>query len=401
MTKKEDKGNSEIDTLDALFATLTGSPGNTEVDAEYPLPEKKPVKFTNVDVVVMPRGYKGEYPKPGDSKPHYADSIPSMKLDVDSAEEVDGVLSVPVTVANAKHIYDYDGYKVRKPFDELKAAALFAEGIPVTREHPTAGIVTDRGQVLGFFKSPLAESDLLKGILAITDRDLIADVKDKKLTEVSAGFFCDLDDSNPGELDGVKLDAVQKNIFLNHVAVVENGRCSVDDGCGIGVDAKKFPVPSELVDKIKAAIARAKAMQDKSLYNLLKELLKGVSVKKDGDEGKKGGEDDKKGALNVDALTLVKVKDAFSKVTAERDLLKGKLEEIEKAEHDSLVEDLLNEQDTETKEELDMLALDELQKRLDIVKSVKAKHLSAPDSSHGSGRTGIDAAYGKVGKGGK
>ena len=399
MVEKKDLGNPEIDALDALIAGLTGNATDNE-DAEYPLPEGKPVKFTNIDVIVLPKGYKGEYPKPEDSKPRYTDSLPSMKLDIDKAEEADGVLSVPVVVANAKHIYDYDGLKVLKPFDELEAAALFADGIPVTREHPQAGIVTDRSQVLGFFKTPLAENDLLRGILAITDKDLIADVKDKKLTEVSAGFFCDLD-TKSGELNGKPFDATQTNIFLNHVAVVENGRCSIDDGCGIGLDAKKFPIPSELVDKLKAAIARAKAMQDKSLYNLLKELLKGVSVKKDSEEGKKGGEDDKKSALNVDALTLVKVKDAFSKVTAERDLLKGELEGIVKTEHDSLVAQLLEEQDSKTKEDLEELALDALQKELDMVKAIKAKHLSVPDSSRGSGRTSIDDAYGKVGKGGK
>ena len=390
MVEKGDLGNPEIDTLDALFAELAGG-ATDDQDAEYPLPEKKPVKFTNVDVVVMPRGYKSEYPKPEDSKPRYADSVPSMKLDVENAEEADGVLSVPVVVANAKHIYDYDGLKVLKPFDELEAAALFADGIPITREHPPAGIVTDRGQVLGFLKSPTAKDDLLKGILAITDKDLIADVKDKKLTEVSAGFFCDLDASK-GELEGVKYDAVQKNIFLNHVAVVENGRCSIDDGCGIGLDAKKFPVPSELMDKIKAAIARAKAMKDKSLYNMLKELLKMVSVKKDTGEPETL-------PLKADAMNLVKIKDAFAKLTAERDLLKDGLAKIEKAEKDVIIAELV--EDSGTKEELEKLALDELQKRLDMAKAIKAKHLSAPDSRGSGGESKKDEIYGRIGKGGK
>ena len=394
MAEKEDLGNREIDTLDELFAELTGNTTDNEADGEYPLPEKKPVKFTNVDVVVMPRGYKSET-KSEDSKPRYTDSLPSMKLDVDSAEEADGVLSVPVTVANAKHIYDYDGFKVLKPFDELEAAALFADGIPITREHPPAGIVTDRGQVLGFFKSPTAKDDLLKGILAITDKDLIADVKDKKLTEVSAGFFCDLDETKKGELDGKPYDATQKNIFLNHVAVVENGRCSIEDGCGIGVDAKKYPVPSDLVDKIKAAIARAKAMKDKSLYNLLKELLKGVSVKKDSKEGKKDIPD-------ADAINLVKVKDAFAKLTAERDSLKDKVEEIRKAERDALIAEHLALQDSVPKEDLEKRSSAILIQEVDMLKQNKAKRLSVPDSSQGSGRNGeIDAVYDTVGKGGK
>lgn len=393
MVEKEDLGNPEIDTL---LAELASSPTTDDDDAEYPLPENKPVKFSGVDVVILPKGYKSEYPKPEDSKPRFSDSLPSMKLDVANAEEADGVLSVPVTVANAKHIYDYDGLKVLKPFDELEAAALFADGIPITREHPSAGIVTDRRQVLGFFKSPTAKDDLLKGILAITDKDLIADVKDKKLTEVSAGFFCDLDDTLAGELEGVPYDATQKNIFLNHVAVVENGRCSIDDGCGIGLDAKKYPVPSDLVDKIKAAIARAKAMKDKSLYNLLKELLKGVSVKKDSGEGEA-----KTPVPNVDAINLVKIKDAFAELTAERNLLKDKLDEMDKAEKDAIIAKLISKPDSETKEELSVLTLDVLQKKLDMVEAAQAKRLSVPDSSQSSGRTSIDEVYNEVGNGGK
>ena len=396
MAEKEDKGKAEIDTLDALFEELTGDPAANEDNPEYPLPAEEPVKFSGVDVVSMPAGYKGVYPLPAteskDSKPRFSDSLPSMKFDIDSAEEADGVLSVPVTVANAKHIYDYDGLKVLKPFDELEAAALFADGIPITREHPPAGIVTDRGQVLGFLKSPLAEDDLLKGILAITDKDLIADVKDKKLTEVSAGFFCDLDEKK-GELDGKPFDATQKNIFLNHVAVVENGRCSIDDGCGIGLDAKKCPVPSVLVDKIQAAIERAKAMKDKSLLNMLEALKKGVSVKKD--------DKNPKGTVDVNALNLVKLKDAVGKIATERDEYKSKLEAIVKVEKDALVATLTDMQDSKTKEDLDKLTLDALQKELDMVQAIKSKHISVPDSSRSSGRKSIDDAYSKIEKGGK
>ena len=372
--------------IDALIAALT-STTDDELDSEYPLPENNPVKYTDVDIVILPKGYKSEYPQPEDSKPRFSDSLPSMKLDVDNAKEADGMLSVPVTVANAKHIYDYDGFKVRKPFEELEAAALFADGIPITRDHPLAGIVTDRRQVLGFFKSPTAADNLLKGILAITDKDLIADVKDKKLTEVSAGFFCDLDDSASGDVDGKAYDATQKNIFLNHVAVVENGRCSIENGCGINLDSKA-PLPQDLVDKIKAAIERAKVMKDTSLLNMLKELLKGVSVKKDSG----------KSAIDADALNLVKLKDAFTRVKTERDLLKGKLDEIVNAEKDSLIAELTNIQDSKTKEDLVTLSLDHLQKELDMVKQLKGRKFSIPDSeSKSSGRTRIDDAYSKIG----
>lgn len=443
MAEEEEAGNPEIGTLDDLCVELTDNstdseesastptsdenittdPTVNEGDAEYPLPEKAPIKFTNVDVVVMPRGYKSEYPKPKaeDSRPLFSDSLPSMKLDLDSAAEVDGVFSVPVIIANAEHIYNYDGFKVCKPFDELEAAALFADGIPITREHPPAGIVTDRRQVLGFLKNPLAEDDTLKGVLAITDKDLIADVKDKKLTEVSAGFFCDLDDAQSGELRGEHYDATQTNIFLNHVAVVENGRCSIKDGCGINLDAKKYPVPSELVDIVKAAIERAKTMKDKSLLNMLENLRKGISVKKNNNFNNEvndafSARQGEYNALKADLedfalaernslsteLTVLQdtkvVLDSIKDIKAERDTFRSELEEIVRAEKDSLMDELISLQDVKTETDLSKLSLDELRKELDVIKQLKANRLAFPSTEEGTraGQRIIDDAYGKI-----
>jgi hypothetical protein len=87
-----EKTNSDAE-LDALIAELTGLTANSGEDAEYPLPESKPVKYTNVDVVVMPHGYK--YPKPSEESISM-DSLP-LQLDLDSLSEVDGLLSVPAT----------------------------------------------------------------------------------------------------------------------------------------------------------------------------------------------------------------------------------------------------------------------------------------------------------------
>jgi hypothetical protein len=75
MSDTEIEDNADLNTdldLDALIAELTASFPSINDDSgdEYPLPEKKPVKYTNVDVIVLPRGYKSEskpkseYPKP-------------------------------------------------------------------------------------------------------------------------------------------------------------------------------------------------------------------------------------------------------------------------------------------------------------------------------------------------
>jgi len=385
-------GTKESDVeIDALIAELTGlaaKTGSHEEDAEYPLPESKPVKYTNVDVVVMPHGYK--YPKPSEESISM-DSLP-LQLDLDSLSEVDGLLSVPATAAK-EMVYDYDGLKVLKPFDELKAAALFANGIPVTREHPKSGIVTDRREVLGFFRDPVAEDGQLRGILEIADRDLIADVKGKKLSEVSAGFFCALDRS-AGEFKGEQYDAVQRNVFLNHIAVVEHGRCSLAQGCGINLDAYAYPMPPDVIDKLDAAIERAKAMKDKGLLELLRKIRKVITTKK-------GSKD----STNADALNLVQVKDALTQLkvattqlAAERDELKTQLEAIVKSEKDAIVNELEALQHAKQRPDLEKMALDDLKKELDMVKELKTGKFSVPQlHPTAGGRQRIDEAYAKIG----
>jgi hypothetical protein len=412
MSDTEIEDNADLNTdldLDALIAELTAaSPAiNDDSSDEYPLPEKKPVKYTNVDVIVMPRGYRGEYPKPEpkneDSRSRFVDSIPAFTLDLDSAEETDGVLSVPATVAKSSHIYDYDGFKVVKPFEELEAAAAFADGIPVTREHPRAGIVTDRSEVLGFFRNPIAEDNVLKGVLEITGKDLIADIKAGTRTDVSPGFFCELDtttESGAGSLDGEgegeRFDATQRNIFLNHIAVCEHGRCSYEDGCGIGLDASKnkTPVPQDIVDQLKARIERAKSTKDRSLQNTLREVLKAVKVAKDSLTTS---------SIELEPAKLKTIKDAIesfrtqkAQLSAERDALKAKLDELITIEKDAVIAELTALQDAKTESDLKQLSLDELQKELDMVKQMKADKLSI-GTQKSSGRGAIDEAYAKIG----
>lgn len=370
--------------IGALISQLTGDA--EEEDPNYPLPEDKPIRYNGVDVLILPKGYKG-YPTP-DSKSRFNDSMDTMKIHMDDAEEKEGILKVPVTVANADHIYNYDGLKVRKPLEELKAASAFADNRPITREHPAAGIVTDRREVMGFFKSPIIQDETLRGILEITDKDLIADVKAGILTDVSAGFFCDLNRDDSDGIGEKHYDATQENIFLDHVAIVEKGRCSIEDGCGIGLDAKTA-VPQSIIDKIKNAMESAKAMKEKELEKLLKDVLKMVSAEKDS-----SGTD-----MSIDASDRDKIKAAFEGVASERNSLRAELDAIVKAEKDSLIADLIDAQSTKTEADLKDLPLDGLKKELELVKELKMKRLSGQDSGRGDtpNRQRIDDAYDKVG----
>lgn len=273
-------------------------------------------------------------------KPKLSLIIDSLDLQADAIQVVDGVLPVPAVIAR-NMVYDYAGLKVLKPFDELEAAARFADGIPITREHPDAGIVTDRAEILGFLKNPIAENDELKGILEISDRDLIADVQSGKIKEVSIGFFCNLDHTT-GTLDSTTYDAVQRGIFLNHVAAVENGRCSIEDGCGFNMDSKE-------PDELKAVTDKLDTMQ-----------------------------------AQIDT------------VTADRDSLKESLETIITTEKDAIIAELTAMQDAKTKEDLEKLSLDSLKKEIEMVKELQTDRLSFKGTQ--PARSAVDEAYAKVGR---
>lgn len=310
-------------------------------------------------------------------KPKLSLITDSMELKIDGMTEKDGILSVPAVIA--KHlIQDYDGLKVLKPAEELEAAARFADGIPITRSHPDAGIVTDRGEVLGFLKDPLFENDELSGILHIADKDLAADVKDKKLTDLSIGFFCTLDKTE-GVVGDEKYDAVQKDIFMNHVAVVEKGRCSIEDGCGFKTDA--IDSPPDLIGKLDTAIGMAtNEWGDNKLKDLLVEIKEMITA-----AGTTGDSD-------VMAAMTAKL-DAM---TADRDSLKESIETIIKTEKDALIAQLTEVQDAKTKEDLESLKLDELKKELAMVKELQTDRLSFKSAP--PGRTAVDDAYAKVGR---
>ena len=284
--------------------------------------------------IKLPLIYFGVINTPMTDKPKLSLVVDSMKLDVDGMSESDGILSVPLTLAR-EMVLDYGGVKILKPSAELEAAAKFADGLPVTREHPEAGIVTDRAQVLGFMRNPLFENDELKGVLEIADVDLIADVKSGKVKEVSGGFFCNID-MTPGVLGDSKYEAVQKDIFMNHVAIVDQGRCSIEDGCGLNLDSK-----------------------------------------------------------DVDAPPVDDGAEALDRVTAERDALQGELEALVKVERDAIVADLLRLQDTKKEADLAELKLDALKKELEMVRELRSDRLTLKQDAS---MVSVDDAYSKIGR---
>ena len=100
-----------------------------------------------------------------------------------------------------------------------------ADSKPVTNNHPTE--LVNQQNASKYMKGFTADNahvdnDTLKVDMTITDADLISEINKGK-QELSIGFETEIVPEK-GEYKGVAYDSVQRNIQINHVAVVEHGR---------------------------------------------------------------------------------------------------------------------------------------------------------------------------------
>ncbi|EOQ63914.1 hypothetical protein F935_01544 [Acinetobacter calcoaceticus ANC 3811] len=141
---------------------------------------------------------------------------------------------VPVTADNTGLIIIYRGEDVL--FHPITIAS--AEGKPVTDDHPSDWVTPDNWKELskGFVKDVRrgegADSDYLMADILVTDKETIQKVLDGKV-EISLGYDADYTETSKGK-------GLQSNIRVNHIALVEKGRCG--SRCSIGdsfMSAKK------------------------------------------------------------------------------------------------------------------------------------------------------------------
>ncbi|MDN7413634.1 DUF2213 domain-containing protein, partial [Burkholderia vietnamiensis] len=112
--------------------------------------------------------------------------------------------------------------------DETMASC---QGKDVTLDHPDdfvapANYATlTRGVMLNPRRGSGIEDDLLLADILIKDPAAITAVQDEEIEEVSLGYEADYEQVSPGR-------GVQRNIVVNHVAIVPRGRCG--PRCAIG-----------------------------------------------------------------------------------------------------------------------------------------------------------------------
>ena len=165
----------------------------------------------------------------------------------------DGYLVTEARVARGGNIQDYYGseigegepgklYKIWRPADEIFRAdslATFAHK-PVTMGHPEIGVTPDtwRRDAIGHVGSEVVrDGEFVRVPLVVMDKGAIDKIEDGT-REISMGYECDLVMEAGTTPDGRTYDGFQRNIRINHCAIVPAGRAGPQ--CRIGDSAKRI-----------------------------------------------------------------------------------------------------------------------------------------------------------------
>lgn len=118
--------------------------------------------------------------------------------------------------------------ELRLPEECFAAETLAShEMAPLTLEHPPERVVTpDNAQRLtvGFVAPGVAkDGSLVRGSLIVTDAKAIRAIESRDYEQLSGGYSCDTEET-PGVWEGKPYDAIQRNVRINHMALVKKGR---------------------------------------------------------------------------------------------------------------------------------------------------------------------------------
>jgi len=146
-------------------------------------------------------------------------------------------------------LIDADVVAVYRPEDEVfdrDSLSTFAHR-PVTNDHPP--VLVDASNYSeyanGFTGSDITRVDDKVNMQAVIGDKVLIDAIQAGKRELSAGYTCNIEFVKGVTKDGVVYDAIQRNVIVNHVAVVDAGRAG--HNCRIGdatKDEKLMPTPN-------------------------------------------------------------------------------------------------------------------------------------------------------------
>lgn len=182
----------------------------------------------------------------------YQSVVDEVEIEGD-IEETDDKLMFDVVLAK-EIVQEYrDHGRVYKPADELEKAAEVSGSVYITDGHPPAGIVKKQSEVygeissdtLGFQEDGARVTGRAEVFKDQAPDSFVQEIKDEERDSVSIGFYTQLDRSG-GEWNDQEYDAAQTDILLDHLAVLKpenEGRCSVENGCGITQNMDQITTP--------------------------------------------------------------------------------------------------------------------------------------------------------------
>ncbi|WP_107311339.1 DUF2213 domain-containing protein [Burkholderia metallica] len=249
----------------------------------------------------------------------------------------------------------------RTPEEVFRDATMAScMGKDVTLDHPDDFVQPSNyaGLTQGVMLNPrrsTTESDLLVADLLIKHPDTIAAVQDEEIEEVSLGYEADYEQVSPGR-------GVQRNIVVNHVAIVPRGRCG--PRCAIGdkepemktKDSKPTTKPPRRSSWLDRLMKSLKTGDEDGVEEALEEGRKSMDEESEEErEKREAAEREGKTADAIAALTkTVKALDRKINRLAARD-----------AERERETEDDDEEEDDETDETTDTVIEAETAGRLD------------------------------------
>lgn len=172
----------------------------------------------------------------------------SFRLDVGSLEKPvitsQGYLKadcLPTRVG----IFDYmlmDGTlrrELRHPDEVFNSDSINSlQDVALTNDHPPVPLNAENTKhyQVGHTSGPISKMDkFVRAKILITDKYAIDEVIGQGKHKLSCGYHCELDET-PGEWNGEKYDAIQRNIRYNHLSIVWQGRAGPE--ARINLDAK-------------------------------------------------------------------------------------------------------------------------------------------------------------------
>lgn len=219
-------------------------------------------------------------------------------------------------------IQKYAGYEVGRPdlltvnvfrpeaevFDKASLQSL--SHVPVTLDHPILPVTASNWSDLAIGEvstDVLRDGERLKIPLILKDQKAIDAVESGK-RELSAGYSCQLDWEEGTTQDGIKYDAVQRNIRFNHVAVVSRGRAGSDFRIGdtdnwgaspITKDSETMTLRTIMVDGISIQVTDQGAQAIEKLQGEVKKVTDASVAAIDSHNKAVAAKDEEIGSLKV------------------------------------------------------------------------------------------------------